>query len=1108
MNAAELDQALQEVRRLVRSSEADAALSRLATVAAGPELTIEQRTRLQLQRAEIFGASRREEQALAIVEPLLASDTPTDDQRAWAYLVAVKAWAVLGHDAPPDALYALLDQPLSPLARCQALYALSYWHYVQRGDAHAGTELDERMVRHVHGVTDPEWRLRLLSWTLPTGGGHQWDPDAEARGREALGLARQLRWRAEERRILNQLYMLFVARDEVERALVWAQRAHDVAQTIGHVDGVANYHIDRVAVALATADLPTAHRHWQAFLAVQDQTRPTAVGRRLVELIGALYDRADGRWQEAYDRLRAILDAPDANNVEVVSTWLRVLADRAPAAEVAAAIADLLELAPLAHDPYATHVVHQAGQALSLRGDIDRALVRHVAVLTHRLGRTTGHRRLVREAAAQLADDRAGRAVIGPWSLVCQLGAGAMGEVWLADDVRDGRQVVVKLLTTSTTSRPRHIESLFTEARAMIGMRHRHLLQVLDYGHIDASDALTSSALSEGAPFLVLELAEAGNLGAHLGKRPWTWCRTVLLELLSGLAHAHAHEVVHLDIKPENVLLRSDGSTAIADFGIARAVGQHQDRVAGTPSFMAPEQWRGRWQSLGPWTDLYAVGMLAIELIQGRSAYLSRSIPELRRAHLERLPQLHPAIDVPSGLGDWILCMIAKAPEHRFLSAAHAAQALQSLGAAAPTAHADPAVGAADPTELETVRTMCVTDPWTTRDEAQDTWVDPTATTRRGVTSDTPSTAAPTARGWPELQLRSHLRDHELGVPEVRTHLHLAGLWPTLDAHDASAQAACWSALVEVARTGRPASVGLHCAHAEALDRFAHAFLHTCREAGLMRPVHLRRDDGSITGFLARLVGLDLDDDPTAAREGLMARGLDPALAERVVGVGGQLTDDDIRAVMERLARRSIVVLCVDPFPDRERIAAALQTVNARVLSLWLQPEWTSPGRTDLPVRPPSAASMAEAIRAVTGLDDRQVERLLEGVDDPGHAASRLVAHGVRGALVRRGNRTVLRELPLAASRTEERRRLLTWLYKRWDLPDRRVFEVAASQARVPTRWWWKTTGEPVRCIDLADALFRAGLVVQREQGWAFVEPALRVWAQELARSQGRRLPR
>ena len=151
--------------------------------------------------------------------------------------------------------------------------------------------------------------------------------------------------------------------------------------------------------------------------------------------------------------------------------------------------------------------------------------------------------------------------------------------------------------------------------------------------------------------------------------------------VLGGLAEAAAQGIVHRDLKPENVLLTVDGHAKVADFGIAKALGQLQmtelrtatGAIVGTPAYMAPEQVMGT--AVTPATDLYATGMIAYELLAGRHPYDGVDAPMalmLRHANDEPPPLGRVREDLPPGVVAWVHAMLAKDPAARPASAAHA----------------------------------------------------------------------------------------------------------------------------------------------------------------------------------------------------------------------------------------------------------------------------------------------------------------------------------------------------------------------------------------------------------------------------------------------------
>lgn len=190
-------------------------------------------------------------------------------------------------------------------------------------------------------------------------------------------------------------------------------------------------------------------------------------------------------------------------------------------------------------------------------------------------------------------------------------------------------------------------------------------------------------------PWIAFELVRGAALSEALrwGRLTrWTQARAVLLALLSALAHAHARGVVHLDVKPGNLLLPGGRFEAarLTDFGVALAFDSGGiERIFGTPSYMAPEQFRGVGAGLGPWTDLYAVGCLAFELCAFGPPVLG-SNEACAEAHLAgALRPFRPRIDVPDGLADWLEALLSPMGQ-RPTSAAAVRAGLLRLGAAVP----------------------------------------------------------------------------------------------------------------------------------------------------------------------------------------------------------------------------------------------------------------------------------------------------------------------------------------------------------------------------------------------------------------------------------------
>lgn len=254
---------------------------------------------------------------------------------------------------------------------------------------------------------------------------------------------------------------------------------------------------------------------------------------------------------------------------------------------------------------------------------------------------------------------------------------GGMGTVWAGTHTGSGQPVAVKVMSAQ---RSVDTAAFDAEIRATARLRHPNIIQVFDHGRVRAAEA--SPRFTVGSPWLAMERVSGGTLSDHRGRLTWPVLRTILLRLLSALSHAHASGVIHRDLKPANVLIGAEvHDLRLMDFGLAaiqlrRPGVTHQGPPGGTPAYMAPEQIQGAWRMTGPWTDLYALGVLAHTMACG--AYPFSGTPTaILHAHLHTPPRpLPPYAPGVEGFADWITRLLAKAPRDRFSSAAEAMDAL------------------------------------------------------------------------------------------------------------------------------------------------------------------------------------------------------------------------------------------------------------------------------------------------------------------------------------------------------------------------------------------------------------------------------------------------
>ena len=262
------------------------------------------------------------------------------------------------------------------------------------------------------------------------------------------------------------------------------------------------------------------------------------------------------------------------------------------------------------------------------------------------------------------------------------LGRGGMGEVWLCRDLEQEREVAIKAVRADFLADPGAARLFHAEIVATARLNHPGIVPVYDLVRDPGGPAL-----------LVMAYRDGPSLGSF---RPadltWPFVAEVLKQLLEALAYAHARGVLHLDIKPENVLLERRGSrlrATLLDFGIARIrrPGRgierwfDRDAVIGTVEYMSPEQCAGTFERLGPWSDLFSVGALAFELCAGHRPFPGPSQPT---AMVRRLTDPPPRLRslVPKTPPEFIhFCdrLLANEPRHRPLFAADALQMLRAI---------------------------------------------------------------------------------------------------------------------------------------------------------------------------------------------------------------------------------------------------------------------------------------------------------------------------------------------------------------------------------------------------------------------------------------------
>ncbi len=294
---------------------------------------------------------------------------------------------------------------------------------------------------------------------------------------------------------------------------------------------------------------------------------------------------------------------------------------------------------------------------------------------------------LKRLAAAIAADAwslRPGQRV-GAYVVRELLGAGGVGEVWRATDERLNRDVSIKVLLPHLSNDPERVRHFTEEARTAGSLNHPNILSVHDVGEHGS------------APFIVSEYVEGESLRTRLKRGPLSveLAIAVAVQMARGLSAAHQGGIIHCDLKPDNIFLRSDGGVKILDFGLAKlnvapsspsvqrdaASDATVARIAGTAGYTAPEQIRGEEADVR--SDLFALGVTMYEMLAGDRPFNGNSAVDTLRATLSLDPSdLRLARKgVPPSLALIVMRLLKKSPDARFQSADELLHALERVRA-------------------------------------------------------------------------------------------------------------------------------------------------------------------------------------------------------------------------------------------------------------------------------------------------------------------------------------------------------------------------------------------------------------------------------------------
>lgn len=239
----------------------------------------------------------------------------------------------------------------------------------------------------------------------------------------------------------------------------------------------------------------------------------------------------------------------------------------------------------------------------------------------------------LRAPEGESEDALIGRILDDRWRIEEKIGEGGMGSIYLASQESVGREVAVKTLRTALSENDEFSERFMREARVTSSINHPHCVTIFDFGRTD-DDTL----------YLAMEFLEGEPLADRMEREPVPM-RTIIeigIQVASALSAAHERDVIHRDLKPDNIFLLdiADGSTftKVLDFGISKELGSDEDltqtgQIFGTPDYMSPEQARG--DELDPRTDLYSLGCILYEMVADTPPFDRPKAMKILLAHIQ-----------------------------------------------------------------------------------------------------------------------------------------------------------------------------------------------------------------------------------------------------------------------------------------------------------------------------------------------------------------------------------------------------------------------------------------------------------------------------------------
>jgi serine/threonine protein kinase len=283
----------------------------------------------------------------------------------------------------------------------------------------------------------------------------------------------------------------------------------------------------------------------------------------------------------------------------------------------------------------------------------------------------------------EVAKEGAEPAQLGRYVILEKLGAGGMGTVYKARDPELNRVVAVKCprFDGSPDEVARRVQRFQREARAAAQVSHPHVCPIYDVGEQD------------GQPYVVMGFVDGQSLADRLRQmgrfEDPDQAVALVRQILEALQAVHAQGIIHRDLKPANIMLDRSGRAILTDFGLARPDGDGEALTAegaiiGTPAYMAAEQVAGKSEDLGPWTDLYSLGVVLYQMLTGQLPFQGSPLTVLAKIlHEQPTPPSRWRSDLLPSLQAVVVKALSRQPAKRFQNASQFLEALREASQAA-----------------------------------------------------------------------------------------------------------------------------------------------------------------------------------------------------------------------------------------------------------------------------------------------------------------------------------------------------------------------------------------------------------------------------------------